>query len=65
MDALDFLSQFTLQTHPGYPGQFAPMHPMFGLFGIVPMILGTIVVAAVVYAAWTVGAYYDALRKKL
>lgn len=66
MNTLDFLSQVTLQTHRGfYPGQYAQWHPMLALFGFVPFVLGLVIVGAVVFAAWKVGAYYDALRKKL
>ena len=43
-------------------------NPWFGAFGVIAfaqLLLAFAAVAALVFLAWKVGAYYDALRKKL
>jgi hypothetical protein len=43
-------------------------NPWFGAFGVIAfaqLLLAIAAVAALVFVAWKVGAYYDALRKKL
>ena len=61
-----------LQTvsHGQFPMQRGPpmMNPWFGALGVIAfaqLILAFAAVAALVFVAWKVGAYYDALRKKL
>ena len=54
-----------------FPMQRGPLpmqNPWFGAFGVIAfaqLLLAFAAVAALVFLAWKVGAYYDALRKKL
>jgi hypothetical protein len=59
MNPIDYVLQL------GNP-RFGPgMHPWFGIFPVIGILISLGFLAAVVYVAWKVGAYYDAARKKL
>jgi len=58
-------------SHGQFPMQRGPLpiqNLWFGAFGVIAfaqLLLAFAAVAALVFVAWKVGAYYDALRKKL
>ena len=58
MDPIRYALQ--METHRFGPG----MHPWFG-FPLIGIALTVALVAALIYLAWRVGAYYDAAKKKL
>jgi hypothetical protein len=65
---MNFAETILQATSRGQRGPFPMQNPWFGAFGVIAfaqLLLAFAAVVALVFVAWKVGSYYDALRKKL